>query len=91
MDIAGTSILGWIVFGLIIGVIARLLVPGRDPMGIFATIMLGIAGSVVGGLIAYALRLGTSPYHPAGWIFSSIGGVVALLLYYKLRGRPELP
>jgi uncharacterized membrane protein YeaQ/YmgE (transglycosylase-associated protein family) len=80
------SILGWILFGLIVGVIARLLVPGRDPMGWIATILLGIIGSVVGGLIAYALKLGTDPYQPGGWILSIIGAVIALLGYYWLTG-----
>jgi uncharacterized membrane protein YeaQ/YmgE (transglycosylase-associated protein family) len=76
------SILGWIIFGLIAGAIARLLVPGRDPMGWIATILLGIVGSVVGGMIAYLLRLGTEPYQPSGWIFSIIGAIVALVIYH---------
>lgn len=80
------SLIGWIVFGLIVGAIARLLIPGRDPMGWIATILLGIVGSVVGGMIAFALRLGIAPYQPAGWIFSIIGGIVALLGYYWLTG-----
>jgi len=79
------SILGWIIFGLIAGAIARLLVPGRDPMGWIATILLGIVGSVVGGMIAYALKLGTDPYQPAGWIFSIIGAIVALLIYHWMN------
>jgi uncharacterized membrane protein YeaQ/YmgE (transglycosylase-associated protein family) len=86
----GTSIIGWIVSGLIIGAIARLLIPGRDPMGWIATILLGIIGSVVGGFIAYALRLGTEPYAPAGWILSIIGAVVALLIYYWSTGRQRV-
>lgn len=80
------SIIGWIIFGLIAGAIARLLIPGRDPMGWVATILLGIVGSVVGGLIAYALNLGTEPYSPAGWILSIIGAIVTLLLYYWATG-----
>ncbi|HXG11524.1 MAG TPA: GlsB/YeaQ/YmgE family stress response membrane protein [Gemmataceae bacterium] len=86
MELSITSLLGWILFGLVVGLIARLLVPGRDPMGWIATILLGIVGSVVGGLIAFALRLGTQPYQPAGWILSIIGAVVALLGYYWLTG-----
>lgn len=86
----GTSIIGWIVSGLIIGAIARLLIPGRDPLGWIATILLGIIGSVVGGFIAYALRLGTEPYAPAGWILSIIGAVVALLIYYWATGRQRV-
>ncbi len=84
MDIAGTSILGWVISGLIIGLLARLLVPGPDPMGWLATIALGIVGSVVGGLLTYVLRLGYTPYEPAGWIFSIVGAIVALLAYYRL-------
>lgn len=82
MDIAGTSILGWIIFGLIAGAIARLLIPGKDPIGLIATMLLGIVGSLVGGFIAYALRLGTTPYEPAGWILSILGAIVTLLVYY---------
>jgi uncharacterized membrane protein YeaQ/YmgE (transglycosylase-associated protein family) len=79
-------ILGYVIFGLIVGAIARLLIPGRDPMGWIATILLGIVGSLVGGVLAYMLRLGMTPYAPAGWIFSIIGAVVARLLYYRFAG-----
>lgn len=80
------AIIGWIVFGLIAGAIARLLMPGRDPMGWLATMALGMVGSVVGGLVAYALKLGTDPYAPAGWIFSIIGALLTLSVYYWLSG-----
>jgi uncharacterized membrane protein YeaQ/YmgE (transglycosylase-associated protein family) len=78
------TIVGWIIFGLIVGLIARLLVTGRDPTGWIATMLLGIVGSVVGGLIAYALRLGSEPYAPADWLLSIVGAVLALLGYYWL-------
>jgi len=81
------AILGWLILGLICGVIARLLVPGRDPMGWIATIVLGLAGSVIGGVIAYLLHLGTEPYEPGGWILSIIGAVLALLGWYWAVGR----
>lgn len=84
MDIL--AVIGWILFGLIVGLIARLLIPGRDPMGWIATMVLGIMGSLVGGLIAYALQLGADRYSPAGWILSVIGGVAALLIYYWATG-----
>ncbi|MBL8794622.1 MAG: GlsB/YeaQ/YmgE family stress response membrane protein [Planctomycetia bacterium] len=80
------AIIGWIVFGLIAGAIARLLMPGRDPMGWLATIALGIIGSVVGGGLAYVLKLGTDPYAPAGWIFSILGALLTLTVYYKFSG-----
>ena len=75
-----TSIIGWVIFGLIAGAIARLIHPGPDSMGWLGTIMLGIVGSLLGGGLAYILRLGTSPYAPAGWIMSIIGAIILLSL-----------
>lgn len=74
------SVIGWIVFGMIAGAIARALHPGPNPMGLFMTMVLGIVGSLVGGLLAFVLRLGTSPYEPAGWIFSILGAIILLAL-----------
>ena len=72
-----------IVVGLIAGAVARLLVPGRDPIGILGTILLGIAGSFVGGfvwnLIEYH-RFAPHHYHMAGIIGSIIGAIIVLLL-----------
>jgi uncharacterized membrane protein YeaQ/YmgE (transglycosylase-associated protein family) len=78
------SVLGWIIFGLIAGTIARFLHPGYDRMGLVGTIILGVLGSVVGGGIAYLLRLGTTPYEPAGWILSVLGAI--LLLWMGILG-----
>ena len=86
-DMAGRAILGWLILGLICGILARLLVPGRDPMGRIATIVLGIAGSLIGGVIAYSLHLGTEPYEPGGWVLSIIGAVLVLLTWYWVVGR----
>jgi len=83
-DLTLSAMLAWVIFGVVVGLLARLIVPGRDAMGWLATMFLGIVGSFVGGLIAYALNLGTEPYAPAGWILSILGGVVALVLYYQL-------
>jgi uncharacterized membrane protein YeaQ/YmgE (transglycosylase-associated protein family) len=87
------TVLSWMLFGLIVGAIARLLVPGRDPMGWIATILLGIVGSLIGGGIAYALNMATEPYAPAGWILATAGAVIALLVYNMAAGartRPQL-
>lgn len=81
------SILGWILFGLIVGAIARLLLPGRQPMGIVMTMFLGVVGSLAGGLIAWAFRLGTGPYEPSGWIMSIIGAVIVLWAYIAYARR----
>ena len=78
------GILGWIVFGLIVGVVAKLLMPGKDPGGIIVTILLGIAGAVIGGLIGRTLGW-YGPNDAAGLIVSVIGAVLLLLLYRMLR------
>jgi len=73
-----TTVLGWMLFGLVAGAIARFLHPGYDRMGMAGTIVLGILGSLLGGGLAYMLRLGTATYEPAGWIMSIIGAIVLL-------------
>ncbi|MFG0262673.1 MAG: GlsB/YeaQ/YmgE family stress response membrane protein [Novipirellula sp. JB048] len=73
------SIIGWMLAGLVIGGIARLLVPGRQAMGLFRTMLLGIAGSFMGGFVGY-LIVGGSPLQAAGWIGSVIGAIAVLLI-----------
>lgn len=85
---------GFIVFllviGLIVGFIARALVPGSDPMGILGTIVLGIVGSFVGGFLGYVLLHKDGQdgaFQPAGLVGSIIGAVIALLVYRAANGR----
>ncbi len=80
------GILGWIVFGAIVGVIAKLLMPGRDPGGFIVTILLGIAGALVGGWIGRALGL-VGPNQGAGYIVSILGAVLLLFIYRMIRRR----
>ncbi len=80
------EILTWIIFGLIVGVIAKFLMPGRDPGGIIVTILIGIAGSLLGGWLGRAFGL-YSPGQPAGWIMSIVGALVLLMIYHAVRGR----
>jgi uncharacterized membrane protein YeaQ/YmgE (transglycosylase-associated protein family) len=82
------TILGWMFFGLIAGAIARLLYPGNQAMGWGMTMVLGIAGSLLGGGVAYLLRLGVNPYEPGGWIMSILGAIVLLALgFFGTRKR----
>ncbi len=83
------NLLAWVLFGLLVGAIARLIVPGRDPMGCLGTMLLGIAGSVVGGFLASLLLGGfRHDFRPAGFLGAVIGGVIVLLIWRRLRRRP---
>ena len=82
-------IIWMLVLGLIAGAVARLLVPGDDPMGIGGTILLGIVGSFVGGFLANALFTpgDQEGFGPAGIIGSILGAVLVLLIYRWSRSR----
>ena len=79
------NIIGWIVFGLIVGALAKLLMPGRDPGGWIVTILLGIAGSFVGGFLGQMFFKNGGDM--AGWIGSIIGAMILLLIYRMVVGR----
>ncbi len=89
------ALLSWIITGLIVGLIARALVPGRQAMGWIATILLGIVGAFVGGLISsfiwptWSSDATVSTMWP-GWIMSVVGGVLVLAIYLMITGRKNL-
>lgn len=74
------GILGWILFGLVVGIVAKLLMPGRDPGGIIITIILGIVGALIGGFIGQALNL-YEPGEPAGFVGATLGAILVLWIY----------
>ena len=83
------SLLWMCVIGLVAGALARLLVPGRDPMGIIGTMFLGIVGAFVGGFLGRLLfnaREGEH-FHPAGLIGATIGAIICLLIWRAISGR----
>ena len=80
------AILSWIVFGLVIGIIAKLLMPGKDPGGFIVTVLLGIAGALVGGFIGRAMGF-YGPNQSAGWLVSILGAIILLALYRMLVRR----
>jgi uncharacterized membrane protein YeaQ/YmgE (transglycosylase-associated protein family) len=84
------GILGWIVFGLVIGAVAKLLMPGRDPGGIIVTMLLGILGAVVGGFVGRAMGL-YQPGEPAGFFMATLGAIVLLFIYRLAFARTRTP
>ena len=78
------GILGWIIFGLVVGALAKLAMPGKDPGGIIVTILLGIVGAVVGGFLGRLLGL-YKEGEPAGFIGALIGAILLLWIYRKTR------
>ena len=80
------NFLSWILFGLVVGVLAKFLMPGKDPGGFIITVLLGIAGAVLGGWVTTLLGMGQDG-QSAGWIMSIIGAM-ALLAIYRMAVRP---
>ena len=80
------SILGTILVGFIVGLIARAVKPGNDRMGLIMTTLLGIAGAFVARYLGQAMGLYTAN-EPAGWIASVIGAVILLFVFAMVRGR----
>ena len=85
------GILGWILFGLVVGALAKLVMPGKDPGGIIVTMLLGIAGAVLGGFVGRALGF-YGEGEAAGFIMSFIGAVALLAIYrVMMRRRRVIP
>ena len=81
------SFIGFAIAGLIIGAIAKFLMPGRDPGGFLITMILGMAGALVAGWIGRAMGL-YAPGEPAGWIMSILGAVILLAIYRAAIAAP---
>lgn len=79
------SIIGWILFGLVVGIVGKLLMPGRDPGGFIITILLGIGGALIGGFVGQSLGFYREG-EPAGFLMAVIGSIVLLLLYRLFAG-----
>jgi uncharacterized membrane protein YeaQ/YmgE (transglycosylase-associated protein family) len=82
------GVIGWIIFGVIVGAVAKLLMPGRDPGGFIVTMLLGIAGAVIGGFLGRALGW-YGPNDGAGFLMSLLGAVLLLWMYRMAVGRRQ--
>lgn len=81
--------IGWIILGLVAGAIAKAIHPGKDPGGIFVTMVIGIVGAIVGGLIASAIGIGhTKHFFDVGtWIIAILGALLLLTVYRMVETR----
>ena len=84
------TILGWILFGLVVGAVAKLVMPGRDGGGIIVTMLLGIAGAVLGGFAGRAMGL-YGEGEAAGFLMSLVGAIVLLAAYRMMSRRRIAP
>ena len=76
----------WMVFGLVVGIVAKFLMPGRDPGGFIVTALLGIVGALVGGWLGRALNI-YRPGEPAGFIMAVVGAIIVLIVYRLIARR----
>jgi uncharacterized membrane protein YeaQ/YmgE (transglycosylase-associated protein family) len=81
------NILGWAIFGLIAGAIARFVLPGRQSMSTLMTMVLGVVGSFVGGGLSYLLFGGGTGFQPSGLIMSVVGAVILLAVYSSVMSK----
>ena len=78
--------IGWILFGLVVGIVGKFLMPGRDPGGFIVTILLGIAGALVAGYLGRALGF-YQEGEPAGFVMAVLGSIILLAIYRMTFGR----
>jgi uncharacterized membrane protein YeaQ/YmgE (transglycosylase-associated protein family) len=84
------GLISWALFGLVAGIVAKFLMPGRDPGGCIITSLLGIAGALLGGFIATALGFGgVERWDWRSFLIAVIGAILLLILYRALRGRSK--
>jgi uncharacterized membrane protein YeaQ/YmgE (transglycosylase-associated protein family) len=79
-------IIGWIVFGLVVGIVAKFLMPGRDPGGFVVTAILGIVGALVGGFVGRSIGW-YGDGDPVGFIMAVVGAIAVLAVYRFSMGR----
>lgn len=84
------GILGWILLGIVAGVIAKALLPGADPGGFIVTVIIGIVGALLGGFLARVLGLGDPIdefFDVSTWLAAIIGSIILLVVYRAVTGR----
>ncbi len=82
------SVIGWIVFGLIVGVVGKILMPGKDPGGFLATVAIGIIGALFGGMLGRMIGM-YGQDDPVGFVMAVIGAILFLWLYRVITRRGD--
>ncbi|MGP0594002.1 GlsB/YeaQ/YmgE family stress response membrane protein [Nitrospira sp. T9] len=82
------GVIGWIVFGLIVGVVGKLLMPGKDPGGFLATVAIGIIGALFGGMLGRMVGM-YGQDDPVGFVMAVIGAILFLWLYRVITRRGD--
>ncbi len=82
------SVIGWIVFGLIVGVVGKLLMPGKDPGGFLATVAIGIIGALFGGMLGRMIGM-YGQDDPVGFVMAVIGAILFLWLFRVITRRGD--
>jgi uncharacterized membrane protein YeaQ/YmgE (transglycosylase-associated protein family) len=83
------TVLGWIIFGLIVGIVGKFLMPGKDPGGFLATVAIGIVGALIGGFLGRLLGM-YGQDDPVGFVMAVIGAVLFLWLYRVITRRANV-
>ena len=83
------SFIWFLIIGLVVGLLARLILPGKDAMGLLATMVVGVVGSILGGVISFALWgwATSGSVHPAGLIMSIVGAILVLLVWRLVKSK----
>lgn len=78
------GIISWIVLGLVAGALAKFIMPGKDPGGFIVTVLIGIAGAIIGGFLGSFIGLGAVKSFDLGGIFIATAGAIVLLILYRI-------
>jgi uncharacterized membrane protein YeaQ/YmgE (transglycosylase-associated protein family) len=82
------GLLVWVIFGLLAGIVAKLIMPGKDPGGFILTVIIGIAGAMIGGFISTRLGFGDiSGFDIRSFAIAVLGALLLLFIYHRVRGR----
>ncbi|HEX9449589.1 MAG TPA: GlsB/YeaQ/YmgE family stress response membrane protein [Dongiaceae bacterium] len=80
--------LAWIVFGLVAGIVAKIIMPGKDPGGFILTVIIGIAGAIIGGYLSTLIGFGdVTGFDLRSFVIAVLGSLLLLFVYHKVRGR----